>query len=252
VGARRLDGRLRPREPARTAVHEGRQIDAGEATDPRDLFDWLEHPDPNCDLSSTNAVRAAVEVAYRGAGEHVDLEQIVARFYEIPEFEWRCYYLNQFTATAEMWLPTGAWARCADTRRVVAKNEKVKVVLGFDGSYNNDSTALVGCTLDGHVFVVAVWEKPQGSRGDGWVVPREEVTATVDRAMRDYDVQVLACDPPGWHREIDEWSERYAKAITVMYPTNRRTLMSDAQPRGVFGAAWAPPDCCERCGRPNV
>jgi hypothetical protein len=28
--------------------------------------------------------------------------------------------------------------------RVVAKNETV--VLGFDGLYNNDSTALVGCT----------------------------------------------------------------------------------------------------------
>jgi phage terminase large subunit-like protein len=78
------------------------------------------------------------------------------------------------------------------------------------------------------LFVVAAWEKPAGSRGDGWIVPREQVTATVDRAMRDYDVQVLACDPPGWHREIDEWSERYATVVTLMYPPNRRTLMSDA------------------------
>lgn len=46
--------------------------------------------------------------------------------------------------------------------------------------------------------------------------------------MRDYDVVVLACDPPGWHREIDEWSDRYSKTVTVMFPTNRRTLMFEA------------------------
>ena len=35
-------------------------------------------------------------------------------------------------------------------------------MLGFDGSYNDDSTALVGCTLDDnpHLFVAGAWEKP--------------------------------------------------------------------------------------------
>jgi phage terminase large subunit-like protein len=203
---------------------KGKRVEAGELADDGFLFDWLEHPDAKCDLSTEDAVRAAVKVAYRDAGDHVDLEQIVKRFDEIPEYEFRRYYLNQFTASAKRWLPAGAWEALARAdKRVPAGTE---VVLGFDGSYNNDSTALVGCTKAGHLFVAGVWEKPEGEHG--WVVPREEVKATVKVAMERYKVLELVCDPPGWHSEVEEWSERYGKTLTVAFPTNRRTLMAEA------------------------
>jgi phage terminase large subunit-like protein len=112
--------------------------------------------------------------------------------------------------------------------------ERAEVVLGFDGSYNNDSTALVGCTKDQHLFVVGVWERPE--RELGWVVPREEVKAAVAAAMKRYRVLELVCDPPGWHAEVEEWGERYGDTITVAFPTSRRLLMVEAC-REFYGAA---------------
>ena len=205
---------------------KGTQIEHGEITDDSFLFDWQQHPDPDCDLSSEQAVRDAVRVAYRGAGEHVDLDRIVARFYEIPEYEWRRYYLNQFTPTARAWLPTGAWHACRapDGEPPPAGTS---IVLGFDGSYSGDSTALIGATLgpNPYLFVVGCRERPEGR--EDWLVPREEVRAVVDRAFERWKVREFACDPPGWFREIDEWAEQYGGKVVVKYPTNNVKFMSE-------------------------
>jgi len=206
---------------------KGKMIKCGEISDDSFLFDWQEHPDQDCDLSTQTAVRAAVEAAYRGAGKHVDLERIVARFYEIPEYEFRRYYLNQFTPTARAWLPTGAWQACqaADT---APPAPGTRVVLGFDGSYSGDSTALVGATLGAnpYLFVAGCWERPEGR--EDWLVPREEVRAVVADAFERWKVRELACDPPGWFREIDEWAEQYGGNIVVKYPTNNARFMSES------------------------
>jgi hypothetical protein len=62
------------------------------------------------------------------------------------------------------------------TERELARGERV--VLGFDGSYARDATALIGCTLDGHLFVLEIWERPE-SAGKDWRVPRREVEAVM-------------------------------------------------------------------------
>src|SRR5207249_718809 len=106
------------------------------------------------------------------------------------------------------WLREGAWAACADPNQD-AKTipEGTEIVLGFDGSYNDDSTALVGCTVGDrpHVFVVGAWERPANYLAQDWTVPREEVDAAVEQTMRRFKVLELAADPPGWHREIEAW-----------------------------------------------
>ena len=100
------------------------------------------------------------------------------------------------------------------------------MVLGFDGSYRRDATALIGCTLDGHLFVVDVWERPADAPAD-WTVPRREVDAKLAEAMDNYEVIELACDPPGWHREIAEWGETYEQVV-VLFETNRPREMAPA------------------------
>ena len=205
----------------------GRLVERGEITDDSFLFDWQEHPDPDCDLSTEHAVRKAVEVAYRGAGEHVDLDRIVSRFYEIPEYEFRRYYLNQFTATARAWLPTGAWNAC-QAQDSSPPPAGTAVVLGFDGSYSGDSTALVGATLgpNPYLFVVGCWERPEGR--EEWLVPREEVRAAVANAFERWQVREFACDPPGWYREMDEWAEAYGGKVVLRYQTNNARFMAEA------------------------
>jgi len=122
------------------------------------------------------------------------------------------------------WLPADAWRSCESASGWPADGSEV--VLGFDGSYNNDSTALVGCTLDGYLFVVDAWERP-ATRGE-WRVPRQDVERAVDAAMARWSVRELACDPPGWHREVDDWSDRYGSPPVVMFETNKRAMMSAA------------------------
>jgi phage terminase large subunit-like protein len=131
-----------------------------------------------------------------------------------------------WAAGESTWLPAGAWRECQDKVEVPDGEE---IILSFDGSYNRDSTALVGC-LPGerpHVFVVDCWERPDGAPA-GFKIDRDAVKLKVDETMRRYNVRVFVCDPPGWHQEIEEWSETYGDVITLMFDTNRRKLMADA------------------------
>jgi len=41
-------------------------------------------------------------------------------------------------------------------------------------------------------------------------------------------VRELACDPPGWYREIDEWGEQYGGDIVVRYQTNNPRFMAES------------------------
>lgn len=123
------------------------------------------------------------------------------------------------------WLPDGAWNQCADPDREVPEGSSITV--GFDGSYNNDSTALVGCLIDEipHLFVLGVWERPTNARQ--WVVPRHEVEARVAEVMERYDVVDFICDPPGWHREIEEWAEEYGSPPLMVLEATKRAVISE-------------------------
>lgn len=124
----------------------------------------------------------------------------------------------------DSYIPLEAWANRSDARSV---GDSERIVLGFDGSYNRDATALIGCTLgDRHVFRVGIWERPAGAPDD-WRIPRHEVDAAVDQAMQRYKVVELACDPPGWGPEIEGWQERYGDVVTI-FETNKRGLMAPA------------------------
>jgi hypothetical protein len=85
-----------------------------------------------------------------------------------------------------------------------------RLVLGFDGSYRRDATALVACTLDGFISPIAVWERPERAPAE-WKVPRDEVDDAIAEAMERFEVLELACDPPGWHSELDSWREAYGR-----------------------------------------
>lgn len=133
--------------------------------------------------------------------------------------------LGQWVTGVEAWLPFGAWSECAAERRVTRKE---KVVLAFDGSASGDSTALVGCTLDGHLWVEGLWEDP-GDRG--WRVPREDVDQAVATAFDRYNVVELACDPWGWRSEIEAWSKRHGERRVAEWNTGAAQRMAPATDR---------------------
>ena len=63
-----------------------------------------------------------------------------------------------WATTESTWIGPDAWS----ARKVARELEPgERLVLGFDGSYRRDATALVACTLDGFVSPIAVWERPE-------------------------------------------------------------------------------------------
>lgn len=150
---------------------------------------------------------------------------LAAALKTIREPVFRQLRLGQWITGVESWLPWGSWDRC-EVDRTIQPGEKV--VLAFDGSASGDSTALVGCTLDGFLWVEGLWENPSDPR---WRVPREEVSNAVDMAFTKYDVVELAADPWGWRSEIESWSKRHGERKVLEYNTAAAQRMAPATDR---------------------
>jgi phage terminase large subunit-like protein len=157
----------------------------------READDAADHTDPE--------VWKAVNPSY---GEIMTEEAYRTQLTQQHEYEFRRYYLNQWTTNLVAWLPAGAWEACTDRDTTIASGSRV--VLAFDGSYNNDSTALVACSIDRtpHVEVVAVWERPTRAAED-WTVPILDVEDTIRAACQRWRVKEIACDPYRWARSFE-------------------------------------------------
>jgi phage terminase large subunit-like protein len=176
----------------------GEKIVRGEVDDPAFYFAWwgapegADHRDPE--------VWAA---ANPGFGDIVSAEDFHSSVLRTPEAEYRTKRMNQWVSTAQAWLPAGAWDECANDAVEIAPG--AEVVLGFDGSFNNDSTALVvvscpqGEDDKPYVDVVAAWEKPSDA-GNEWSVPIFDVEDEIRKACRRWQVREIVCDPFRWAR----------------------------------------------------
>lgn len=175
----------------------GQRLVAGEEADPAFFMAWWGAPD-HADHRDP-AVWAAANPAYADLIDPEDFEAAVRR---TPEAEFRTKRLNQWVNTASAWLPAGAWDACAGAGGVP---DGAEVTLGFDGSFNGDSTALVvvSCPSGGdelpHVDVVEAWERPS-TAGNEWTVPILDVEAAIRAACRRWNVREIVCDPYRWGR----------------------------------------------------
>jgi len=172
----------------------GRKIVTGELDDPSFFFAWWEPREPSADHRDPMVQREANP----GFGDIVSAEDFETMVLKTPEAEFRTKRCNQFVASATAWLPAGAWTACKDERAVP---DGVEVCLGFDGSFNNDSTALVvvSCGDVPHVDVVECWEKP-AEAGQDWAVPIVEVEDKIRESCRRWKVREIVCDPFRWAR----------------------------------------------------
>lgn len=188
-------------------------------------FYFREYTAPEgCDAADRRAWRSAnPALACRQPFLSEDGLEAVRR--TISEARFRQLRLGQWVTGVESWLPWGLW-ETRHTERTVGPRERV--VLAFDGSASGDSTALVGCTLDGHLWVEGLWENPGDHR---WRVPRENVSHAVDAAFARYDVAELACDPWGWRSEIEQWAKRHGERRVLEWNTAHAQRMAPATDR---------------------
>lgn len=172
---------------------------------------WHEHPDDKsfryveyaapdgCELDD----RAAWKAANPALGDFLAEDALAATLRTTREAPFRRYRLGQWVGSADSWLPFGLFETLAHPDGMTLPDPGVPVTLAFDGSASGDSTALMGCTLGGHLFCVGLWENPGDKR---WRVPRNEITETIQGAFERWDVRELACDPWGWRSEMEQWA----------------------------------------------
>jgi phage terminase large subunit-like protein len=198
----------------------GKQVAAGEIEDPTFGMSWYAPDDPDADPRDHKA-RLQANPSLGVVLDPADMDSAMPP--ATPENEYRTKRLNLWVTGAQSWLPFGVWKKAADPDRIISPEEQV--VLAFDGSWTNDSTAIIGCTVEGkHLFKVAAWERPPEAQA--WVVPEGEVSAALFDAIGKYNVVEVVCDPSYWRKQIGEWEDR--DAPVVEFPPHQVSLMTPA------------------------
>jgi hypothetical protein len=126
-------------------------------------------------------------------------------------------------------VPTGSWGKLTESVDIEPDED---YVLGFDGSYANDSTAICAVTVpkDGEkpkVKLVKVWEKDFERDDDTWRVNIEEVKQTIiEYVQKNPLCREIACDPYRWASMMQDLDEM--DFPIVEYKTNLLNLMIPA------------------------
>lgn len=194
------------------------------------------------ELDDETSLLRALEDAY-GDSTWVDLEGVMDLIYDTttPIDEAFRYYLNVQHDAKGQWL-AGVLLEAAVERAkgLPPLADGDKVVIGFDGSINNDSTVIVICRVsDGLLALHHIQEQPDGPESEDWAVDREQVDIAMREAFDLYEVVGLYCDPPHFQSYVDKWASDFKDRLEVYatpskpteFWTNRQTEMVDAVDR---------------------
>jgi phage terminase large subunit-like protein len=209
----------------------GAKVASGQVDDPRFLFVCHRATDaevqhlmsaPTSAKADPVILEAAVRRANVGADER-KIQRLLRRFHEMPRHRFCRFHLGVWpTGGGKLWMAMDRFVERRDmTRGIPAPG--TEIVAAFDGSYNHDATAVIAQTLDGYWFGARAW-RPEPGR----VVDRAEVDAYLHELARTYKLRALACDPPGWHEEVEGWRREWGDAVVIDWPTHVITRSSDA------------------------
>lgn len=182
------------------------------------------------DFDNEDEVRQCiVEASGPDALAYSDIEGIVelTRQPKIDRSEWIRLWLNRPEKRALSWIDMAKFDAKRHPEGLTWPPAKSPVVLMFDGSYSRDSTALLGATVAArpHLFVIKAWEKPK--LAPQWRTPRAQVELEIDKSMHRWSVLEFAGDPPGWHREFEDWEATYGDVV-VRFETNQARVFGPA------------------------
>ena len=117
-------------------------------------------------------------------------------------------------------LPAGVWDSLA-TGELIA--DGAEVVLALDGSFSDDTTALLLATVSAapHFEPLAVWEKPPGD--DSYRVPVAEVEKAIRDACKKYTVVEIIADPFRWTRTLQALEAERLPVVEFPHSPSRLT-----------------------------
>jgi len=200
----------------------GKKIVNKEIEDDSFFMAWWEAPE-----TADHREPETWRLANPGYGDICSAEDFESAVRRTPEAEFRTKRCNQWVNSKNAWLPTGVWENLEQEFELLPTDE---YVLGFDGSWKNDSTALVAVIMPRteddvfRAFRVASWEKDFALDDDSWIVDKNEVSKTViDFFLANPNCRELVCDPAYWQDEMFQWAD--AGIQVVEYPnTISRTV----------------------------
>lgn len=196
----------------------GKRIESGEIDDPSFFFRWWEAPE-GLDYKSLEAI----EIANPAYNDYLFAEDFEVSRKTTTEVEYRIKRLNQWVQSRTVWLPDGAFAGCkvADLPK---PEPETQIIVGFDGSYSRDATAIVCSTLDGQIWVEGIWEKPFAE--EDWRVPINEVLDTIRLLCTRYRVLEIVSDPYRYEHQLQELEDEGLPV--VRFPTTVASRMVPA------------------------
>lgn len=197
-----------------------------------DVFKFFRQPPANLSYRDKRERRRIHKHVYAGA-HHVDLDSIEAEAAELLEkdpSQAERFFGNKIVHGMGTWLPEGLWAAAAV--EVAVPPRGTLVCGGFDGSLNDDWTAIRLETFDGLQFTprygpdrrLAIWD-PKEFDGE---IPRHEVHAAWAEINDTYVLGRAYCDPgfndeydpTSWASEIDTWGGLYGEKVFVPWRMN--------------------------------
>jgi len=193
------------------------------------FYDSLEGPQVD-DLEDRDRLVDSLAAAY-GNSTWVDLDRIAAECTDpaTDPADARRFYLNQLVAWEEDAVEAALWDAVAIPGARLVDGDRITI--GFDGSDGGDSTALVALRHEDRcLFVLGVWERPEGVKRADWELPRLEVRSTVAATFERFRVARMFCDPPYWQADIDEWRAMFGDVV-VRWPTFSDTKITEATAR---------------------
>lgn len=198
----------------------GKQVAQKEIDDPTFFMAWWEAP-----AEADHRDSKSWEMANPGFNDLVAESDFASAVKRTPEAEFRTKRLNQWVNTKLAWLPAGVWDGLYEQFEMTAEDE---YVVGFDGSWKNDSTALVAVLLpkeEGQPFRVKhikSWEKDFTLDDDSWRVDKHEVSQYLLDFYEHFPrMKELVCDPSYWEDELWDWNAAGLPVVAYRNSTDR-------------------------------
>lgn len=203
----------------------GKAVAAGEVSAPEWFFRWYEAPEVVTRDGVVAPVRwdspLAVELSNPSYGTLAGWEFYANKLRNPRESEYRRYFLNQWTAGEESWLPAGMWEAGAVPGLTLTPGAPTAVAI--DASYRNDATAVVwvqqregphpetGEPMPMVDVCSRIWERPLDPHTrkpqEGWIVPKREVAEQLRWLAATYGVTNMDYDPAYFHDLAMELTE---------------------------------------------
>lgn len=124
------------------------------------------------------------------------------------------------SATDNAFLPSGVWDGLSTGVGIPNGRE---VVIALDGSFSDDTTALLVGTVSPtpHFDVIAVWERPKGD--DDYRVPVLDVEDEIRAACRRWQVVEIIADPFRWTRTLQVLESERLPIVEFPHSPSRLT-----------------------------